>query len=465
MHFSKMFLMNLGMLITVAYLANLFYKYTLSRLSARVKYSLSVLLMIFGGWISSFFGFQLSENVIFDLRIVPLIIAILAYSRSYYILIIGVGIGLTRFTFGISQAAFAGFINLAILGVIGMLLNEWLRRSDYRLMIKVMITILTVNLINTVNIALFGVITAHEYLTAIVPYTLPLSIVLCFAFALMLRDFQLDQRRMYEIESANARLSEQTLELQKAKIVLEERAKQLMLASQYKSEFMANMSHELRTPLNGIINLAQMIMESGQELSEDELKQYGEIMYGSGHDLLLLINDILDLSKVEAGKLEIVQEDVNVSETLLVLISHFELEAAKKGLELELEEQPGLPELIYSDPKRLQQILRNLLSNALKFTHNGRVRVKAHLEKELRSGQKGNWIVFSVEDTGIGIPPHKQHVIFEAFQQADGTISRRYGGTGLGLSISRDLARLLGGFILLKSTEGQGSTFSLYLPV
>ncbi|URJ47312.1 ATP-binding protein [Paenibacillus polymyxa] len=465
MQFSMMFLMNLGMLIAVAYVANVIYKYGLSRTSSRFKYVSSVLLVVFGGWVSSCFGFNFSETVIFDLRFVPLIIAALVYPRSYTLIIIGVAIGLTRFTFGLHMAAWVGFLNMSILSVLCAGLNYWMRRSTCRLIIKASVTILAVNIVNTLNIACLGVIPWRYYLAEVVPLTLPIGIVLSFLFALILRDFQMEQQRNYQIKQANELLSEQRDELQKAKVILEERAKQLMMASQYKSDFMATMSHELRTPLNSIINLAQIINEQGKELDEDELYQYSDLIYASGHDLLQMINDILDLSKVEAGHMEIVSESVNVREIAQVMMMHFEVTAKDKNLEFSLKEHEPIPNEIRSDSKRVQQILRNLLSNAFKFTHEGRVLLEISTQHLNQKGQEGDWVVFAVKDTGIGISKLQQHVIFEAFQQANGSINRKYGGTGLGLSISRDFSRLLGGFIRLESEEGKGSTFSLYLPM
>ncbi|MBJ8190904.1 sensor histidine kinase, partial [Bacillus cereus] len=220
MQFSMMFLMNLGMLIAVAYVANVIYKYGLSRTSSRFKYVSSVLLVIFGGWVSSCFGFNFSETVIFDLRFVPLIIAALVYPRSYTLIIIGVAIGLTRFTFGLHMAAWVGFLNMSILGVLCAGLNYWMRRSTWRLIIKASVTILAVNIVNTLNIACLGVIPWRYYVAEVVPLTLPIGIVLSFLFALILRDFQMEQQRNHQIKQANELLSEQRDELQKAKVIL-----------------------------------------------------------------------------------------------------------------------------------------------------------------------------------------------------------------------------------------------------
>ncbi|MEF2966218.1 ATP-binding protein [Paenibacillus sp. M1] len=465
MGFSKMFMLNLGLLITVAYLANVIYKYLLTKRFSKTNYALSVILIIFSGWICMKFGFQLKDNVIFDLRVVPLIIASAVYSNPLTLVIIGVGIGAARLTFGINDAAMAGFINLSILGVVCACLNIWIRGSNLRLITKGIITIVIVNVLNTVNIAIFGVIPVKQYLLEITPITFPLTLALSCAFALMLWDFQQDRKQTVDLKRVNGLLRKQTEELRKAKIVQEERARQLALASQYKSEFLANMSHELRTPLNSIINLAEIIAESeGGDGSGEEAANYGKIIHKSGLDLLHLINDILDLSKVEAGRLEIVREDVIIAEIMQLMELDFEHTASQKGLAFDIVQKPGLPCTISSDGQRIGQILRNLLSNAFKFTHQGGVRLEIR-PADQEEAPPGDWIVFAVSDTGIGVPEDKHAAIFEMFRQADGSISRRYGGTGLGLPISKDLARLLGGFITLRSEEGKGSTFSLYLPI
>lgn len=462
MGLGNSFLMNLAMLVTVAYLANVLYKYWFLKTPRRINYVLSVLLMIFSGWICMRFGFKLSDNVIFDLRFVPLLIATAVYSQPLTLVVIGFGIGLVRFTFGVTEAALAGFLNLTILGIVCAGINIWMQRSHFRFVIKGAIAILIVNAVNTINIAVFGVIPFRKYMLEIMPVVLPLGIVLSIVFAMMLRDFQLDRRRSIELKHANELLQSQTEELQKAKLALEERAQQLALASRYKSEFLANMSHELRTPLNSIINLAQMISENYPE-KDSGSADYGRIIYRSGQELLQIINDILDLSKVEAGRLEIVQEEVNVKELPQLLYLQFEQTARQKGVGFDISTASDLPATIISDPQRIGQILRNLLSNAFKFTDKGNVRMEIYKVQANARG-RGEYIAFAVKDTGIGIPPDKHKVIFEPFHQGDGSISRKYGGTGLGLPISRHLACLLGGWIDMESQEGEGSTFILYLP-
>ena len=259
-------------------------------------------------------------------------------------------------------------------------------------------------------------------------------------------------------------------EVEQAKAALEEKAEQLSLTSKYKSEFLANMSHELRTPLNNLLILAQMLAENTDTTLTPKQVKYAETIHSSGTDLLALINDILDLSKIESGKMDVEIGSMRFSELRDFCSRTFRHVADGKGLEFSIELSDLHSESIISDAKRLQQVLKNLLSNALKFTEHGSVSLR--IERAI-TGWSANHsvlnrvksvIAFSVTDTGIGIPQDKQRIIFEAFQQADGTTSRKYGGTGLGLSISRELTRLLGGEIRLQSAPGMGSTFTLYLP-
>jgi signal transduction histidine kinase/DNA-binding response OmpR family regulator len=274
-----------------------------------------------------------------------------------------------------------------------------------------------------------------------------------------------------ELEQTNEQLAEQSKaladqrdaldrnneELSVAQVELEARADELQRSSKYKSEFLANMSHELRTPLNSSLILAKLLAENPQDnLSEEQVK-FAESIYSAGNDLLNLINDILDISKVEAGKLDMRPENSSVSRLVDGLRMTFEPLAADKQLQFSVEVQPGAPVSLYTDRQRLEQILKNLLSNAVKFTETGAVSLTV-------SRQPGEGIAFTVRDSGIGIAEDQQQSIFEAFRQADGTTNRRYGGTGLGLSISRDLAQLLGGSISVTSQPGQGSIFTLVLP-
>ncbi|HTP87455.1 MAG TPA: HAMP domain-containing protein [Bryobacteraceae bacterium] len=260
-------------------------------------------------------------------------------------------------------------------------------------------------------------------------------------------------------------------EVEQAKAALEEKAEQLSLTSKYKSEFLANMSHELRTPLNNLLILAQMLAENTESTLTAKQVKYAETIHSSGTDLLALINDILDLSKIESGKMDVEVGSVRFNEVRDFCSRTFRHVADGKGLDFSIELAESMhAESIITDAKRLQQVLKNLLSNALKFTEHGSVKLRIERAASGWSATHSvlnrvkSVIAFSVSDTGIGIPHDKQHIIFEAFQQADGTTSRKYGGTGLGLSISRELTRLLGGEIRLQSAPGLGSTFTLYLP-
>jgi len=274
-----------------------------------------------------------------------------------------------------------------------------------------------------------------------------------------------------ELEQTNEQLAERTEalaeqrdaldhkngELNQAQLELEARAEALQRSSKYKSEFLANMSHELRTPLNSSLILAKLLAENAQEnLSEDQVK-FAESIYSAGNDLLNLINDILDIAKVEAGKLEVRPETTQVARLTEGLQALFEPLANEKKLNFSVVIDPQVPATLYTDRQRLEQILKNLLSNAVKFTEAGQVSLTV-------GWQPGVGVVFAVRDSGIGIAADQQQSIFEAFHQADGTTNRRYGGTGLGLSISRDLAQLLGGQITVDSSVGKGSVFSLILP-
>ncbi|WEF32269.1 response regulator [Pseudoduganella chitinolytica] len=268
-----------------------------------------------------------------------------------------------------------------------------------------------------------------------------------------------------ELEQTNEQLAEQAVVLDQrnsalndVQLQLEERARDLERASQYKSQFLANMSHELRTPLNSSLILAKLLSDNSQGNLNEEQVRFAQTIYSAGNDLLNLINDILDISKVEAGKLELNPEELRLQQVVQGMQRTFEPLAQQKGLQFVVEMAPGLPETVYTDCQRLEQILKNLLSNAVKFTDRGRIALR------VAPGPNGQ-VSFAVEDSGIGIRADQHETVFGAFQQADGTTSRKYGGTGLGLSISRDLATLLGGAITLVSAEGKGSTFTLTLPL
>lgn len=295
------------------------------------------------------------------------------------------------------------------------------------------------------------------------------------------RSEDLLQRQQEELEHYNTELVSKTRaledqvkeiearkdEIEEARGQLEKQALQLSITSKYKSEFLANMSHELRTPLNSLLILSQLLTENKEgNLSEKQI-EFAHTIYMSGADLLKMIDEILDLSKVDAGKMELSHEEVMMSDLKSFVKKNFGPLAVKKNLSLRISFDEPLPDSIVTDSHRLKQILRNLLSNAFKFTTEGFIEFSVsrpdNLPQHLSSDTE--YIAIAVKDSGIGIPADKTDLVFEAFQQVDGTTSRKYGGTGLGLSISRELARLMGGAIVLESREGQGSVFTLYLPV
>jgi HAMP domain-containing protein/signal transduction histidine kinase len=291
------------------------------------------------------------------------------------------------------------------------------------------------------------------------------------------------QVRQEQLQTSNAELEEKAallatqnrdietknLEIEQARQELETRAQQLSLASKYKSEFLANMSHELRTPLNSLLILAQLLAQNSNRNLTPKQVEYAGVIHSAGSDLLQLIDDILDLSKVEAGKMNVDPEQVFLPRLLDYVEATFHPLTTQKGLEFRVRTANGMPGQLFTDDSRLRQVLRNLLSNAVKFTETGGVELSIEPasadELPVNVRDHGPALAFRVKDTGIGIPEQQLETIFGAFQQADGTTSRKYGGTGLGLSISREIAQLLGGAITAHSVLGEGSTFTLYLPI
>ncbi len=287
------------------------------------------------------------------------------------------------------------------------------------------------------------------------------------------------QEKAEQLAQQNRDIEIKNSEIEEARQVLEERAEQLALASRYKSEFLANMSHELRTPLNSLLILAKLLSDNNEGNLSPKQVEFADTIHGAGSDLLQLINDILDLSKVEAGKMDVRPARIALVQLVDYVEATFQPVAVDKNLDFAVRVSPALPVTLHTDEQRLQQVLRNLISNAVKFTDAGGVDfsispagrdVPQHVRERLLEfgsiqGPDDELIAFSVSDTGIGIPGNKLREIFEAFKQADGTTSRKYGGTGLGLSISREIARLLGGEIHAESELGKGSTFTLYLPL
>ncbi|HET9169851.1 MAG TPA: HAMP domain-containing protein [Actinospica sp.] len=293
------------------------------------------------------------------------------------------------------------------------------------------------------------------------------------------------QSQQEELRRSNAELAEKAAllarqnkdievknsEIEQARTVLQERADQLALASKYKSEFLANMSHELRTPLNSLLILARLLSDNNEGNLTAKQIEFAETIHGAGSDLLGLISDILDLSKIEAGRMDVQAAPIALSSLVEYVEAIFRPLTAEKGLDFAVRLGPHAPAELHTDEQRLQQVLRNLLSNAAKFTTEGTVELRISVAEQIHIGD-GEEIVtlpkavaFEVADTGIGIAEEKLRIIFEAFQQADGTISRKFAGTGLGLSISREIAHLLGGAITVQSTLGRGSVFTLYLPM
>ncbi|MBZ9657668.1 HAMP domain-containing protein [Mesorhizobium sp. ESP-6-4] len=276
------------------------------------------------------------------------------------------------------------------------------------------------------------------------------------------------QEKAQLLENEKKQVENKNLEIEMARRALEEKAEQLALTSKYKSEFLANMSHELRTPLNSLLILSNLLATNQQGNLNEKQVEFARTINSAGTDLLSLINDILDLSKIESGTVSIDINDMPVAHLRQHMERTFRQLAADKGLGFTINVDPALPETVRTDEKRLQQIVLNLLSNAFKFTSEGKVSLSFRMEKAgRRNGAKlpRKALAIAVTDTGIGIPEDKQKLIFEAFQQADGTTSRKYGGTGLGLSISREIARLLGGELRVESIPGKGSTFTLVIPI
>ncbi len=275
------------------------------------------------------------------------------------------------------------------------------------------------------------------------------------------------QERTETLERQKAALRQKTSELVKARKEVEKKAEELARGSKYKSEFLANMSHELRTPLNSILILSQILAANKQNNLDEKQTEAAKAIHSSGSELLTLINEILDLSKVEAGKIELYCEEVEIGRMVADVQRLFKNIAEEKKLDFDISIADNLPKTIYTDGQRIQQILRNLLTNAFKFTHSGTVNLTVSRPPStiaLTLGEADTLVAFAVKDEGIGIPLKQQEEIFKAFQQADGSTSRTYGGTGLGLSISKELTRLLGGTIHLESSEGKGSTFTFILP-
>ncbi|SFB62090.1 two-component system, chemotaxis family, sensor kinase CheA [Cohnella sp. OV330] len=468
--FLRIFFINVSTMLTLLYLASLLYKYVVYKWSPAWKETLFIVLAIVCGWTTIRFGFRFSETVMFDMRYLAVIVAPLFVRNKLSILVIGLGIGLARLSLGLSHAALVGCLNVVAMSLLVLFILWLARRRRWPELRKMATIVISVNMGNVLFIALFGIIPRRHYLVDIAPGTFLVSLFLCFAFMFILREFMTEDKRSHKLKIYTARLEKQYRiseekgrSLEQAKQELETMYDQVQSASRYKTEFLANMSHELRTPLNSVLVLAQLLEENvDSRLSEEEVG-YARIIHHSGKELLGLINDVLDLSKIEAGRLELDRSVFSVRELLGHMDELFRPIASRKRLSFTLRSEPDVPEYLHTDEQRLKQIINNLLSNALKFTHEGHVRFVVSRVPEGGPLAEGG-LAFEVEDTGIGIAADKQEAIFDAFFQADGSISRSYGGTGLGLSIAKQFAMLLGGDIRLESELGGGSRFTLLLP-
>lgn len=468
--FLRIFFINVSTMLTLLYLASLLYKYIVYKWPSVWKETLFIVLAIACGWTTMKLGFSFSKTVMFDMRYLAVIVAPLFVRNRLSVLVIGLGIGLARLSFGLNQAALVGCLNVIAMSLLVLFILWLARRRRWPELRKMVTIVISVNIGNVAFIALFGIIPRRHYLVDIAPGTFLISLVLCFAFMFILREFMSEDRRSHKLKLYAARLEKQYRiseekgrSLEQAKQELETMYAQVQSASRYKSEFLANMSHELRTPLNSVLVLAQLLEENVDgRLSEEEVG-YARIIHHSGKELLGLINDVLDLSKIEAGRLELDRSVFSMRELLGHMDELFRPIASRKRLSFTLHSEPDVPEYLHTDEQRLRQIISNLLSNALKFTQEGHVRFVVSRVPEGRLLAEGG-LAFEVEDTGIGIAADKHKVIFDAFFQADGSISRAYGGTGLGLSIAKQFAVLLGGDIRLESEPGRGSRFTLLLP-
>lgn len=469
--YLRIFFISISIMLTFMYVVSLVYKLIIYRLSPNTREVLFIILAIALGWISMHVAVEFPDNARFDLRIIPLIVAPLFLRKGFNFLYIGFGIGLARLSLGMDYAGFIGAVNVFAMSGLCWAISLWVRRKQWSFSGKMIMIILGINCFNTLFIAVFGVIPGMTYLHDIAPITFLLSSLFATVFVYILRDFQREAHKQIRLVQSNELLLEQSQiaeeragQLEDAKIKLEIANEQLIRTSRYKTEFLANMSHELRTPLNSILVLSQLMEENVNEQLSDEILQYAQIIHTSGKDLLNLINEVLDLSKIEAGRMEIEIVDMSIKDLTEFLTYTFQALALKKEIGFEIEISTEIPDLIQTDSQRLKQIMNNLLSNAFKFTSLGSVVLRINKVFINKDSLSLPWLAFSIKDTGIGISTEKHQLIFEEFQQADGTTARNFGGTGLGLSISSKFAELMGGFIKVESKEAEGSCFTLYLP-
>nr|WP_102709626.1 ATP-binding protein [Paenibacillus castaneae] len=461
MNFYATFFINISILITSSYLFNLLYKNLIQKYSYLTRHIFLIVIFIFSGWLAMSVGVKMNEGPLFDLRNVPIIVATLMFSNPRHIVLIGLGMaGARYFVNGMSFNAVTGSLNIFLLGLVAAgLVMLYARKKEWNYRLKATISLLAINISQVAGILIFGAVPRALYFKQVMPYTLPLGLLLGAFFLFIIHDFYKEQLRVDELSCKNKLLLKQTEELSAAKKELEGQALQIIQASKYKSDFMANMSHELRTPLNSIIILSQLIRENDNDKVQEEHQQYADIIHESSNELLRIINDILDLSKVEAGKMEIDWAASSIEDVTQLVYYQLLPMAEKKQLDFKIHVSAEVPEVIVTDALRLSQILRNLLSNAVKFTDQGSITLRVSLDPA------NSFVLFTVKDTGIGIEENNQLLIFDAFQQEDGTINRKYEGTGLGLSISQQLAKLLGGKLTLRSAKGKGSEFTLHLPI
>lgn len=454
MEFFHSFLVNISCLIALAFIASTAYKHIAARVSQTTVSVLTIAFAIFMGWASMYFALEISSIIKFDLRFVPLLIATFLLKRPAPLIFIGVGIGLLRFTFGINDAAAAGFINLSILGFVCAVIHYGLGKANWRLRWKIAFIIVAVNLVNVVNIAVFGIIPAGEYFQTIVPSMLPLSLVLSGFFSFMVWDVRLEQERILKIEQFNGQLRQQTEELQAVSQELEEKTHQLAISSQYRSEFLANMSHELRTLLNNILLLAQLQKENWDTITHEENEHYAEMINTAANDLYRLINDIMELSKVESGKVDILFEEVNLSELPYALHRNFEQMAAQKGLSIKVVRSEDVPDILYSDAFRVQQILKTMLTNAIKLTRRGVITLEmCNVETSGLDDSPAEWIALSVSNTDSLQAQERLDMSVDLSRQAN-----------IALSICSELAKLLDGYLTFRKDKEDGLKYTLYLP-
>lgn len=453
----KTFLLNISVMFIFMYFASVVYKHAISRLSKSVQEVSFVLFAILSGWATMYYGFQFSETVRFDLRYIVIIMAPLFIRNPRLIIMIGVGIAIARLSFGLSPAAWIGSANLIGMSVTCVIINELILRRKMPFYFRISAIIWIVNIFNVGFIATFGVIPAREYLTEIAPPTFLLSLTLCIIFVVVLRGFILEVQQKEELIRYARELELKTEELDAAKSELEKVNEHVVSTSAYKSEFLSRMSHEFRTPLNAIMALSSMLEDNEEKRLSYEEVLYAGMIHKSGEQLLSMINEVLDMAKIEAGYMEITADTFLLDELIHDLTYTFKPLADNKGIHFEIEQMSGLPVQLVTDFQRLQQILRNLLGNAIKFTNSGHVTLTIH--------GTDTGIAFVVKDTGIGIPQDRLEKIFEAFTQAESTTNRKFGGTGLGLTISKQFAELMGGTIDLSSEMGVGTTFTLQLPL